>query len=123
MNLLFKYDRTCKKFDRKTRGRLKDLAGRLVTQKLFILDVNSKPGVSIWVRSLQTPRHMQMIVSSPKPYNKANIFPVLVEYELNSLRGAKRHVSIFLRYLLNTFQVISKSPKLSIWKFYTKKII
>ena len=35
---------------------------------------------------------MPMDVSSSRPSNKANIFLGLIEYELNSLRGANTHI-------------------------------
>ena len=40
-------------------------------------------------------RHIPMNVSSSGPYNKANIFLGLIEYELNSLRGVTIYQFIF----------------------------
>ena len=41
-----------------------------------------------------------MNVSSPRPYNKANIFLGLIEYELNSLLGASHLVDYISVHIL-----------------------
>ena len=60
----------------------------------------------VWFRSLQTPRHMPMNVSSSGPFNKANIFLGLIEYQLNSLLGASHlvdHISVHIRFDLERY--------------------
>ena len=49
---------------------------------------------------------MSMDVSSSRPSNKANIFLGLIEYELNSLRGAKHlvdYISVHIRFDLERY--------------------
>ena len=45
---------------------------------------------------------MPMNASSPGPYNKANIFLGLIEYELNSLQGAN-YISVHIRFNLERY--------------------
>ena len=67
-----------------------------------------------WFRNYDTEAYgdMPMNVSSLRLYNKANIFLVLIEYELNSLLGAVHFVVDYIsvhirfdleRYLLNIY--------------------
>ena len=48
----------------------------------------------------------ECVLASSGPYNKANIFLGLIEYELNNLRGAKHvvgYISVHIRFNLERY--------------------